>query len=355
MASASPKHPARGGPKFFGNLALVTHAWARKPELVVRSARFFIMKALGVPAIRGIDLALSFDCNLHCLHCNVADERSAEREFLEASQIAHIVAQVQALGGFYVTFTGGEPLLRIDYIEQVVSAVGRRAMLWQVQTNGTLLDAAMCRRLKSAGIDNVQVSFDTYHEARTWDEVLRAKERQVAMLRAEGLRPVLTWLASHDSLADEEALARVIGFSEQHRVAVGMNMAVPQGRWRHATDGILLTAQDSARLRELSRTHRFLFIDLQNSLFKYGCPAFSERFYVNAYGDVQPCTFFQISFGNALEEPLRDIWQRGRRHPMFSGYPSKCPPAEDPDFLQRWFSRTAAPVRLPIPHRDFFD
>jgi MoaA/NifB/PqqE/SkfB family radical SAM enzyme len=352
--SVQTRFPRRA-PKFLGNLALVTHAWPAKPRLIARSARFFALKALGIRAIRGVDLAVSFDCNLQCAHCNVAGERSSQRTPLGVSDIAGIVRQVQDLGGFYVTFTGGEPLLKLDAIEEVISAVGRGAMLWQVQTNGTLLDAAMCGRLRAAGVDNVQISFDTYHEAKTWEEVLRTKERQVAMLTRVGIRPILTWLASHASLADEEALARVIDFSIRHKVAVGMNMAVPQGRWQGTQDGILLTPQDSRRLRELSERHRYLFIDLQNSMFRYGCPAFSERFYINAYGDVQPCTFFQISFGNALEEPLRDIWKRGLEYPLFAGFPDRCPPAEDKEFLERWFARSQGDVSLPIPYREFFD
>ena len=45
----------------------------------------------------------------------------------------------------------------------------------------------------------------------------------------------------------------------------------------------------------------------------FGCTAGgTDRFYVNAKGDVQPCEFLNISFGNILDEPFDRIYDRMR-------------------------------------------
>jgi MoaA/NifB/PqqE/SkfB family radical SAM enzyme len=45
----------------------------------------------------------------------------------------------------------------------------------------------------------------------------------------------------------------------------------------------------------------------------FGCTAGgTDRFYINAKGDVQPCEFLNISFGNIADEPFADIYQRMR-------------------------------------------
>jgi MoaA/NifB/PqqE/SkfB family radical SAM enzyme len=51
--------------------------------------------------------------------------------------------------------------------------------------------------------------------------------------------------------------------------------------------------------------------DERKSMF--GCTAGgTDRFYVNAKGDVQPCEFLNISFGNIRQEPFQTIYERMR-------------------------------------------
>ena len=55
-----------------------------------------------------------------------------------------------------------------------------------------------------------------------------------------------------------------------------------------------------------------VFEEAENLL---GCTAGAvDRFYVGAGGEVQPCEFLNISFGNVKEEPFSEIYERMRAH-----------------------------------------
>jgi MoaA/NifB/PqqE/SkfB family radical SAM enzyme/SAM-dependent methyltransferase len=339
-----------GSPKLINHLSFVIHAWWKKPLLALRTFRFLVLRLLKRPVIRGMDIAITYDCNLSCPHCNVALQHDPSREEMDLYDIQRAIEQLKKAGGFYVTFTGGEVLLNRDRLKSIITAAGKHSMLYQVQTNGTLLTNSVCHELNAMGIDNVQISFDTFHETRSWSTVLKTKEKQLRMVRRHGMDVFFTWLASHHSLASHE-IRDVIRFSNRHAVKIGLNFAVPQGRWA-GQHRMLLTSEDSHRIRYISRKNKYLYIDLENNLFNYGCPAFSERLHINAYGDVQPCTFFQISFGNIKNEPLADILNRGRNHRLFRGFPDHCPPAENPEYIRRW--RDSAFTSLPVFHEEFF-
>ena len=66
----------------------------------------------------------------------------------------------------------------------------------------------------------------------------------------------------------------------------------------------------------------------QNSLEGYlsgvGCVAGHLQYYVSAYGDVAPCDFTPLSFGNLREEPLKQIWKRVIRHPAYNHVSRRC-------------------------------
>ncbi len=341
-------HPS---PKLMNNLSFVFHAFWGKPLLALRALRFFLLKLSGRKTVRGMDIALSYACNLACPHCNVALQKNRDRKELTDRDVILAIRRLKDQGGFYVTFTGGEVLMNRDRLKTIIEASGRNSMLYQVQTNGTLLTSTVCRELKAMGVDNVQISFDAFHETGSWPEVLDIKKRQARMVRQNGMDVFFTWLASHPSLKSHE-IRDIIRFSNTHRVKIGLNFAVPQGRWK-GQNAMLLTAEDSRTLRQISKTHPFLYTDLENNLMNYGCPAFSERFHINAYGDVQPCTFFQISFGNIRDENLSDILDRGRENQLFAGFPDHCPPAENRKYIETWSEREFK--TLPVPAAEFFE
>jgi radical SAM protein with 4Fe4S-binding SPASM domain len=86
--------------------------------------------------------ALTHRCNLRCVHCYLGAERSNTRPRSNESRTAFwcdLIDQIADAGCLDLLLTGGEPLIRRDFIEIYSKAV-RRGLLTTVFTNATLIN-----------------------------------------------------------------------------------------------------------------------------------------------------------------------------------------------------------------------
>jgi MoaA/NifB/PqqE/SkfB family radical SAM enzyme len=78
-------------------------------------------------------LALTYRCNLGCIHCYSREEQLAE---LNIEQWKKIIGEIKEAGCLYLLLTGGEPLLREDFSE-LYAFIKKSGFLATVFTNGT--------------------------------------------------------------------------------------------------------------------------------------------------------------------------------------------------------------------------
>ncbi len=116
--------------------------------------------------IRLLVLRLTERCNLRCAYCYAARDGETPFDMDEDTALRAVELCCPPGRTLRVQFTGGEPLLKLELME-AVAAFGResgRKLLLSVQTNGTLLTAEVCRRLKAIRC-GVGVSLDGPGEA----------------------------------------------------------------------------------------------------------------------------------------------------------------------------------------------
>lgn len=100
-------------------------------------------------------------CNGHCFYCPTAqdDDGPPVTNGLAFTSPEDYAAYVAALGFSGVSISGGEPLMTPDLTLAYLNAVRRRCgeniHLW-LYTNGTLLTADLCSRLRDAGLDEIR-------------------------------------------------------------------------------------------------------------------------------------------------------------------------------------------------------
>ena len=101
---------------------------------------------------------LTYRCPLHCPYCSNPLEMSrAEAELLTADW-KRVFTEARNLGVLQLGLSGGEPLVRKD-LEELVAHAREEGMYTTLVTSALGLTRPRAERLKAAGIDHVQISF----------------------------------------------------------------------------------------------------------------------------------------------------------------------------------------------------
>ncbi len=79
-----------------------------------------------------------------------------------------------------------------------------------------------------------------------------------------------------------------------------------------------------------------------------GCFAGNREMYISASGDVTPCDFTPLSFGNVREEPLSRIWLKMRAHPSYKNRSMGCK-MQNPFFRKAFIDAIPDGAELPYP------
>ncbi|MEW6075264.1 MAG: radical SAM protein [Candidatus Omnitrophota bacterium] len=90
-------------------------------------------------------LELTYSCNLHCLHCYVKGSENPAQE-LTTVQWKNIILEIKKAGCMYLVFTGGDPLVRHDFLE-LYRYAKEQGFIVTVFTNGIGFTDKMIRYL----------------------------------------------------------------------------------------------------------------------------------------------------------------------------------------------------------------
>lgn len=264
-----------------------------------------------------VNLSLTNRCPYDCIHCSNQPMRG--REELNTQEWLRVIHQLQEMGTYLFGFTGGEPLERPDLLE-ILGSVDRRSTTI-LYTTGRGLDAELCGNLRRVGLRTLNISL--HHSDRdeydrfcrfpgAWDTALEA----IRLAREEGLVAGVSTVATRERIRSgelEEFLrwSRTVGVEE-----VTIFDPFPVGAWL-GNQEILLTPEDR---QELARLHlegnrrrdmpRVVALSFVEGKDRVGCLAGTGRIFISARGDVSPCDFVPLSFGDVRQEPLPEIFQR---------------------------------------------
>lgn len=273
--------------------------------------------ARGAAAPVSAYLAVTDACRYRCPHCSKAGRSGTPLDF---DAWARVIAQTQDCGVSIVGFTGGEPLL-CDRLEDLLARVDNRSVSL-LFTAGDGLTASRARSLASAGLFGAAVSLDSFDEAehdagRGAPGAFRAAVAAIGHLEDAGIYAIAQIMATRER-CDPAWLDRYLAFVRSLGVReVRLLEPMPCGRLLSGHGGWRITDAQRDRLKRLHlatnrdpsapKVSSFAFIE---DASRYGCGAGFQHFYVDALGNVQPCDFTPVTFGNVRREPLARIIDR---------------------------------------------
>jgi MoaA/NifB/PqqE/SkfB family radical SAM enzyme len=276
--------------------------------------RFIREHLLGkIPGPSHAQIGLTNACPQRCGYCYNRDRRG------EPMSKAHILAAIRDLrdlGVFWLGLTGGEPLLNKDIVE--ITAAASPGMAVKLFTTGLGLTPELAASLRDAGLFSVSISLDHWREdvhdaGRGYPGAFRAALRAIETARAAGgLHVGVSAVLSPAMIRDGEAEAFLAFLAGLGLDEAWLCETKPSGPAFWRPDAV---ASDSERRSLIALQDRWNrgrgltvnYLGHFESGRHFGCNAGRKMVYVDAFGEVSPCVFTPMSFGNVKKAPLPQI------------------------------------------------
>lgn len=298
-------------------------------------------------------------CNLQCIHCRCSSDLNASEGDFSTTEAFRLIDDICSVSRPVLVLSGGEPLLREDVFD--IAAYGtEQGLRMCMATNGTLVTDSVCHAMKATGIRMVSLSLDG-SSARIHDDFRRcpgafdATLRAADTLRRNGIPFLVNSSFTQRNKTDIAAtfqLAKKLG-----AVAWYLFMIVPTGRGEDILDELISGAdyeeilawhyrqerdEHDILMRPTCAPHYYRIapqlaraegVSLERRSLSFstggskGCLAGQSICFIDAFGDLKPCSYFPRAVGNVKQTPFSQLWFDS---PLlnelrdFSAYRGKC-------------------------------
>ena len=109
-----------------------------------------------------VSYAVTKACNLRCLHCHVSAKEAMPDE-LNVKEAMHAIDEMKTLGTEALIFSGGEPLLRKDFVTTLAQYCDDDGIITAMLSNGLLINHKVALELKDAGIKAIGIPIDSVY------------------------------------------------------------------------------------------------------------------------------------------------------------------------------------------------
>jgi len=291
---------------------------------------------------------ITYRCPLHCPYCSnpvAASVREATRRpqgggysngELTTDEWKRIIREAAALGVLQIGFSGGEPLARRD-LEELVRAAREAKLYSNLITSGIGLDENRVRALRDAGLDSVQLSFQS-DESSLADEIAGASAHQrklevAAKIRDAGIPLSLNFVIHRRNI---DRLPQIIDLAETLGAQRVELANVQFYGWAFLNRAALLpTREQVVRAREIATAAKarlagtmdifYVLPDYYETRPKPCLNGWGQRYLtVNPMGDVLPCPTASsaipgLRLENVRERDLDWIWRDSESFNRFRG------------------------------------
>jgi len=263
-------------------------------------------------------------CNLTCPHCFTASGKRSHDEMTTA-ECRNIIDAMAGIGVSTIGWTGGEPLLRAD-LEDLIDYARQKRIKSSVTTNGILLDRERAVRLTEAGNRAVQISLDGSTPERNrmmrgatdeeYDTILEA----IRTCKRLENRVILATVLGRENLDDGPEMIKLARREGVDSIRFCAYAPIGRGKQSKIKKRLYLgdALSELLRIVEQAQEESTLIVDFDIGFGPappdytfHQCVAGIETFYLDATGDVYPCTsltYREFLVGNVRETPLEEIW-----------------------------------------------
>jgi radical SAM protein with 4Fe4S-binding SPASM domain len=267
----------------------------------------------GVPLSVQVDV--TYRCNERCVHCYLDHDNHGE---MTAAEIMDVLDQLAEAGVFFLCFSGGEVLMRMDFFRILEYA---RSLLFcvKVKTNAFMIREKEADRLSDLGVQSVQVSIYS-HRPEVHDAITKlpgSLKRSIAgmrLLRERGMKTIIANVLMRSNLNDYagvKALAKELGAEYTIDPTItpkmdGDRSILPLGIGGDDLQQVFRNGDLVGNVEEFCAPPPAVNDDVLDGL---PCSAGHTACYISPYGDVYPCVQFPLPTGNVRKQKFLEIWR----------------------------------------------
>lgn len=108
---------------------------------------------------------LTYACPLQCPYCSNPVDFANYKDEMSTADWIKVFREARALGAIQLGFSGGEPLVRQD-LEELIAEARQLGFYTNLITSGIGLNKERIKDFKAAGLDHIQISFQSSEEAQ---------------------------------------------------------------------------------------------------------------------------------------------------------------------------------------------
>ncbi len=258
-------------------------------------------------------LELTYRCNLDCVHCYCKGsedgrQKTEDRE-LTAEEWKKILDLIQQEGCIWLTFTGGDPLVRDDFLE-LYSYAKEKGFIITLFTNGNSLTKEIINYLAKLPPFSIEITLNGITQ-ETYEAITQVRDsfprviRNVKLLSKSKIKLILK---SNCLKQNKDEIAKIKGWTEE------LLGKPAQKKYRFKYDPMIYPRLDGDKapcnhrlsfeeLVELKKQDPDIWEEYQKGLhsdfpdlkrdggFLYHCNSWMQQFFINPYGRLKFCIF----------------------------------------------------------------
>ncbi len=295
-------------------LGIYTPGWnSKKYEQFIASQLndYKPVKHFKANRFNNVFVAITKKCALQCEHC-FEWENLNKKETLSEYELIKIIKRIQERGVSQIQLSGGEPLLVMNTMVNILNQADTSTDFWVV-TSGFKLTDKNAKRLKAAGLKGVVVSLDHFdpekhNTFRHFKDAYYWVEEAVKNANNNNLMTALSLCATNEFIS-ENHLFKYMELAKQMKVHF-VQLLEPKAVGHYANKNIHLEVNKIQLLENF-----FLKMNFDTAYSKYpiityhgyyqrrqGCfSAGVKGIYIDTDGDMNACPFCHKKTGNVLD------------------------------------------------------
>jgi radical SAM protein with 4Fe4S-binding SPASM domain len=288
-------------------------------------------------------LELTYRCQFDCVHC-YCQGCADRKEELTATAWKKILAQIQKAGCLWLGFTGGDPLIRPDFLE-IYSYAKEKGFLVTILTNGYGLTKDIINYLVKSPPYSLEITVNGLTR-KTFEGITRKEAswaRVMANIKELKKSKLLFYIKSnclslncHEVAKIKQWVDRLLGkvkrqryyFSYDHDISPRLNGDLSPCEYRVQPERISqIVSQDQDLRQEYKDYLNCEFPPVpKGKQFLYQCSSWKNQFFVGPYGRLKFCQFsdkFSVDLKNVpFSKGFYEIFPRISREKFKTD--SKC-------------------------------